>query len=125
MKKNSQIILMLVVLMSISVFLGCNSDVSSKDSSFALAGTYTGEVAGNIDTIVINQDKTFLWSKADGTQFKGTVNYDGSSAVEINMTHQKNNGSDWTENSISFTGTYSNNTITINVSGNSFVFTKQ
>ena len=41
------------------------------------------------------------------------------------MTHQKNNGSDWTENSSSFTGTYSNNTITINVSGNSFVFTKQ
>lgn len=98
---------------------------SSKVSSFAIAGTYQGNVLGDIDYLVINQDKTFLWSKTDGTQFKGTVNYDGNSTVVINMTHQKNNDNDWTENSMPFTGTYSNNTITINVSGNLFVFTKQ
>lgn len=98
---------------------------SSKVSSFAIAGTYTGNVLGDLDSLVINQDKTFLWSKTDGTQFKGTVNYDGNSTVVINMTHQKNNDNDWTENSMLFTGTYSNNTITINESGKSFVFTKQ
>lgn len=39
----------------------------------------------------------------------------------------KNNGSDWTAISSSFTGTYSNNEITLNDSGSgkSFVFTKE
>ena len=98
------------------------------DSSKVIAGTYTGEVAGKTETIKINQDKTFLWSKTDGSQINGNVTYDSSSnVVEIIMTHEKNNGSDWTPipDSSSYTGTYSNNEITINVSGNSFVFTKQ
>ena len=99
------------------------------DSSKVIAGTYTGEVAGKTETIQINQDKTFLWSKTDGSECKGTVNYDGSSnVVEIIMTQQTVNGSDWNaiNNSTPFTGTYSNNMITINVTNEvSFVFTKE
>ena len=104
------------------------------DSSKVITGTYTGEVLGGIDSLEIYQNKTFLWSKTDGSQvdsqYKGTVNYDGSSTVVFNMTHQKDKDSDlWTDNSKSYTGTYSNNTITINVTieeeENSFVFTKE
>ena len=97
------------------------------DSSKVIAGTYTGNVLGEIDSLEINQDKTFLWSRTDGSQCKGTVNYDDSPTVVLNMTHMKNNGSDWTAISSSFTGTYSNNEITLNDSGSgkSFVFTKQ
>lgn len=99
------------------------------DSSKVIAGIYTGEVEGKTETIQINQDKTFLWSKTDGSQINGNVTYDSSSnVVEIIMTHKKENGSDlWTElePSTPFTGTYSNNTITINVTNEvSFVFTK-
>ena len=86
------------------------------DSSKVIVGTYTREFEGKTETIQINQDKTFLWSKTDGSQIEGTVNYDGSSTVvEIIMTQQ------------TVTGTYSNNEITINdsESGNSFVFTKE
>ena len=97
------------------------------DSSKVIAGTYTGNVLGDIDSLEINQNKTFLWSKTDGSQCKGTVNYDDSPTVVFNMTHMKNNGSDWTAISSSFTGTYSNNEITLNDSGSgkSFVFTKK
>lgn len=103
------------------------------DSSKVIAGTYTGEFEGKPETIQIIQDKTFLWSKTDGSQIKGNVTYDSSSnVVEIIMTHKKENGSDsWTEiePSTPFTGTYSNNKITINVTieeeEKSFVFTKQ
>ena len=97
------------------------------DSSKVIAGTYTGNVLGDIDSLEINQNKTFLWSKTNGSQCKGTVNYDGSSTVVFNMTHMKTNGSEWTANSSSFTGTYSNNEITLNDSGSgkSFVFTKE
>lgn len=98
------------------------------DSSKVIAGTYKGNVLGGIDSLEIYQNKTFLWSKTDGSECKGTVNYDGSSTVVFNMTHQKNKDSDlWTElePSTPFTGTYSDNTITINVTNeNSFVFTK-
>ena len=103
------------------------------DSSKVIAGTYKGNVLGGIDSLEIYQNKTFLWSKTDGSQvdsqYKGTVNYDGSSTVVFNMTHQKDKDSDlWTDNSKSYTGTYSNNKITINVTieeeENSFVFTK-
>ena len=86
------------------------------DSSKVIAGTYTGEVEGKTETIQINQDKTFVWSKTDGSQINGNVTYDSSSnVVEIIMTQQ------------TVTGTYSNNEITINdsESGNSFVFTKE
>ena len=97
------------------------------DSSKVIAGTYTGNVLGEIDSLEINQDKTFLWSRTDGSQCKGTVNYDDSPTVVLNMTHMKNNGSDWTAISSSFTGTYSNNEITLNDSGSgkSFVFIKE
>ena len=104
------------------------------DSSKDIAGTYKGNVLGGIDSLEIYQNKTFLWSKTDGSQvdsqYQGTVNYDGSSTVVFNMTHQKDKGSDsWTDYSKSYTGTYSNNTITINVTigeeEKSFVFTKQ
>lgn len=104
------------------------------DSSKVIAGTYKGNVLGGIDSLEIYQNKTFLWSKTDGSQvdsqYKGTVNYDGSSTVVFNMTHQKDKDSDlWTDNSKSYTGTYSNNKITINVTieeeENSFVFTKE
>lgn len=100
------------------------------DSSKVIAGTYKGNVLGGIDSLEIYQNKTFLWSKTDGSECKGTVNYDGSSTVVFNMTHQKDKDSDlWTDNSKSYTGTYSNNTITINVTieeeENSFVFTKE
>ena len=104
------------------------------DSSKVIAGTYKGNVLGGIDSLEIYQNKTFLWSKTDGSQvdsqYKGNVNYDGSSKVVFNMTHQKDKDSDlWTDNSMSYTGTYSNNTITINVTKkeeeNSFVFTKE
>ena len=104
------------------------------DSSKVIAGTYKGNVLGGIDSLEIYQNKTFLWSKTDGSQvdsqYQGTVNYDGSSTVVFNMTHQKDKGSDsWTDYSKSYTGTYSNNTITINVTigeeEKSFVFTKQ
>ena len=86
------------------------------DSSKVIAGTYTGKVEGKTETIQINQDKTFSWSKTDGSQIIGNVTYDSSSnVVEIIMTQQ------------TVTGTYSNNEITINdsESGNSFVFTKE
>ena len=67
--------------------------------------------------------------KTDGSECKGAVNYDGSSnVVEIIMTQQTVNGSDWNaiNNSTPFTGTYSNNMITINVTNEvSFVFTKE
>ena len=103
------------------------------DSSKDIAGTYKGEVLGGIDSLVIYQNKTFLWSKTDGSQvdsqYKGTVNYDGSSTVVFNMTHQKDKDSDWEGMTNSYTGTYSNNKITINVTieeeENSFVFTKE
>ena len=86
------------------------------DSSKVIAGTYTGKFEGKTETIQINQDKTFSWSKTDGSQIIGNVTYDSSSnVVEIIMTQQ------------TVTGTYSNNEITINdsESGNSFVFTKE
>lgn len=87
------------------------------DSSKVIAGTYTGEVEGKTETIQINQDKTFVWSKTDGSQINGNVTYDSSSnVVEIIMTQQ------------TVTGTYSNNTITIEtMDGNevSFVSTKE
>ena len=127
MKNCSKVFLILVALISISTLIGCNSSVSSASSEeppFTLAGTYTGEVLGDTDTFVINQNKSFLWSKISGTQFKGNVTYDGNSTVVINMTHQ-NNGSGWTASSSSFSATYSNNTITISMNGNTFVFTKQ
>ena len=100
------------------------------DSSKVIAGIYKGNVLGGIDSLEIYQNKTFLWSKTDGSECKGTVNYDGSSTVVFNMTHQKDKDSDlWTDYSKSYTGTYSNNMITINVTieeeENSFVFTKQ
>lgn len=96
------------------------------DSSKVIAGIYKGNVLGGIDSLEIYQNKTFLWSKTDGSECKGTVNYDGSSTVVFNMTHQKDKDSDlWTDYSTPFTGTYSNNTITINVTNEvSFVFTK-
>ena len=96
------------------------------DSSKVIAGTYTGEVEGKTETIQINQDKTFLWLKTDSFQIKGNVTYDSSSnVVEIIMTHYTLNGG-WieVEPSTPFTGTYSNNTITIEEEENSFVFTK-
>ena len=86
------------------------------DSSKVIAGTYKGNVLGGIDSLEIYQNKTFLWSKTDGSQIIGNVTYDSSSnVVEIIMTQQ------------TVTGTYSNNEITINdsESGNSFVFTKE
>ncbi|MCI6890873.1 MAG: hypothetical protein MR852_02475 [Treponema sp.] len=101
------------------------------DSSKVIAGTYTGEFEGKTETIQINQDKTFLWSKTDGPKIKGNVTYDSSSnVVKIIMTHKKENGSDWNpiNNPTPFTGTYSNNTITIEtMDGNevSFVSTKE
>ena len=98
------------------------------DSSKVIAGTYIRNVLGDIDSLEINQNKTFLWSRTDGSQCKGTVNYDDSSTVvEINMTQYTVDGINWTENSSSFTGTYSNNEITLNDSGSgkSFVFTKE
>ena len=100
------------------------------DSSKVIVGTYTREFEGKTETIQINQDKTFLWLKTDGSKIKGNVTYDSSSTVVFNMTHQKDKGSDsWTDYSKSYTGTYSNNTITINVTieeeENSFVFTKE
>ena len=98
------------------------------DSSKDIAGTYTGEVEGKTETIQINPDKTFSWSKTDGSQIIGTVNYNGSSTVvEIIMTHCTVDGTNWIGCSSSFTGTYSDNKITINnsESGNSFVFTKK
>ena len=100
------------------------------DSSKVIAGIYKGNVLGGIDSLEIYQNKTFLWSKTDGSECKGTVNYDGSSTVVFNMTHQKDKDSDlWTDYSKSYTGTYSNNEITINVTieeeENSFVFTKE
>lgn len=97
------------------------------DSSKVIAGIYKGNVLVEIDSLEINQDKTFLWSRTDGSQCKGTVNYDDSPTVVLNMTHMKNNGSDWTAISSSFTGTYSNNEITLNDSGSgkSFVFIKE
>lgn len=99
------------------------------DSSKVIAGTYTGEVEGKTETIQINPDKTFSWSKTDGSQIKGNVTYDSSSnVVKIIMTHEEVNGSDWNpiNNSTPFTGTYSNNTITINVTNeSSFDFTKE
>lgn len=98
------------------------------DSSKVIAGTYTGEFEGKTETIQINQDKTFSWSKTDGSQIIGTVNYNGSSTVvEIIMTHCTVDGTNWIGCSSSFTGTYSDNKITINnsESGNSFVFTKK
>lgn len=98
------------------------------DSSKVIAGTYTGEVEGKTETIQINPDKTFSWSKTDGSQIKGNVTYDSSSnVVKIIMTHEEVNGSDWNpiNNPTPFTGTYSNNTITINVTNeSSFDFTK-
>ena len=102
------------------------------DSSKVIAGTYKGEVEGNIGKIQIYQDKTFLWEKTDGSQvdsqYQGTVKYDGSSTVVFNMTHQKDKDSDWKEMTNSYTGIYSDNTITIKVTidgnENSFVFTK-
>lgn len=101
------------------------------DSSKVIAGTYTGEFEGKTETIQINQDKTFLWSKTDGPKIKGNVTYDSSSnVVEIIMTHEEVNGSDWNpiNNPTPFTGIYSDNTITIKVTidgnENSFVFTK-
>ena len=99
------------------------------DSSKVIAGTYTGNVLGDIDSLEINQNKTFLWSKTDGSQCKGTVTYDSSSnVVEIIMTQYTVAGV-WTDPEVpkSFGGTYSNNEITLNDSGSgkSFVFTKQ
>lgn len=101
------------------------------DSSKVIAGIYKGNVLGGIDSLEIYQNKTFLWSKTDGSQvdsqYQGTVNYDGSSTVVFNMTHQKDKDSDWEEMTNSYTGTYSNNEITLNDSGSgkSFVFTKE
>ena len=99
------------------------------DSSKVIAGIYKGNVLGGIDSLEIYQNKTFLWSKTDGSQIIGNVTYDSSSnVVEIIMTHEEVNGSDWNpiNNPTPFTGTYSNNMITINVTNEvSFVFTKE
>lgn len=125
MKINFQSLL--ILLFTLLTLSACSntSDDSSAPQLPDISGTYTGIIENTTETLIIQKDNTFLWTKHNGQMFKGSIIQQSVSKLIFRTTHKKNPNTEWQESPSEYQAAYTNNSIKLTIQGHSFTFRKQ